>query len=466
VTSIPGPILLVVLPLAAAGVTYLVRRLTIVAALLAAATTGVLAFLCLRLPLDRSAFVLGQEVVFGRPVVVLGQTLQLDPAGRLWLAYLFGLATIFFLFAWLISQGRSFFSFGLAILALYALVVLLQAFSLAVLVFGFSTTLAVFILQGGQRGSVRGAQRYLLVSLLAVPFLLAAAWMVEPVAATGPGTEMVRRALLPIALGFGLLLAVFPFGTWMPAVAADAPPVVAAFVFTGGQAMALYLALLFLRDHPVVASDPAAMGILQLAGLVTCVSGGIMAMAQRDFGRLFGYAALSDMGVLLLALTATGSQSTGLTLLHVAGRSISITLVATSLAIVRHRATTDRFPDLNGVARRLPLVTMGLALGVLALAGFPLTAGFPIHWAVYRAVSSEQWLWTLLLVATSAAIIVGLLRGLHAMLGADAREEVTRPPVLASLLVLALAVLTIVLGLYPQMFLEPVRNVGWVFSLF
>ena len=163
-TSIAGPILLVALPLTAAGVTYLVRRLTIVAALVAAATTGVLAFLCLRLPLDRSAFVLGQEVVFGRPVVVLGQTLQLDPAGQLWLAYLFGLATIFFLFAWLVSQGRSFFSFGLVILALYALVVQLQVFSLAVLVFGISATLGVFIIQGGQPGSGALNKSFLLTS--------------------------------------------------------------------------------------------------------------------------------------------------------------------------------------------------------------------------------------------------------------------------------------------------------------
>ena len=50
---IPGPILLLALPLGVAVITYLVRRWTVLAALLAAATTAVLAFLCLRLPLDR-----------------------------------------------------------------------------------------------------------------------------------------------------------------------------------------------------------------------------------------------------------------------------------------------------------------------------------------------------------------------------------------------------------------------------
>jgi len=85
---LPGPILLLVMPLLAAGVTYFVRRIALLAAFIASATAGLAAFLCLRLPLDRSAFVLGQEVAFGRPVVILGQTLQLHAAGQLWLAFI------------------------------------------------------------------------------------------------------------------------------------------------------------------------------------------------------------------------------------------------------------------------------------------------------------------------------------------------------------------------------------------
>ena len=463
---IPGPLLLLVLPLAAAVITYLIRRWSVLAALVASATTATLAFLCLRLPLDRSAFVLEQEVAFGRPVVILGQTLQLEPAGQLWLAFIFLLATLFFLSAWPISQGRSFLPFGLVILALYALVILLPIFSLAVLIFGISAALTVFILQAGQLGSIRGAQRYLLVSLLAVPLLLAAAWMVEPSSTGGVNPEMARRALVPVALGFGLLLAAFPFGTWMPVVAAEAPPIVTAFVFTAGQAMALFLALSFLGDNPWLLADPVTATMLQLAGLVMCISGGVMAGVQRDFGRWFGYAALSDLGVLLLALGGAGSQAVILALLHLVARSIPIALMALALAILRHRATTDRFQGLQGIARKLPLATAGLMLGGLALAGFPLTAGFPAHWAVYRSLASEQWLWTLLLLVSSAGIIVGLLRGLNAMLGADARPEVARQPIVASLLLLILVALTIALGLYPQLLLDPVQSAAQAFSLF
>jgi formate hydrogenlyase subunit 3/multisubunit Na+/H+ antiporter MnhD subunit len=463
---LPGPILLLVLLLLAAVVTYLIRRVAFLAALIASATAGVLAFLCLRLPLDRSAFVLGQEVALGRPVVVMGQTLQLHSAGQSWLAFIFALAVVFYLFAWRVSQGRSFFPFSLAILALYVLTILLETFSLQVLVYAISVTLAVFIIQSGQLGSVRGAQRYLVVSLLALPLLLAAAWLVDPARATAQDAATIRRVLLPAALGFGLLLGAFPFGTWMPALASTTPPMVTAFIFTAGQAMALYLTLVFLRDNSLILSNDVTPAVIQTAGLVMAVAGGVMAAVQSSFGRFFGYAAMSDMGVLLLALAAGGSQRGTLVLLHLISRGVIIVLMAAALSILRHRATTDRFADLAGVARRLPLPTMGLALGALALAGFPLTAGFPTHWAVYRAVSGEELLSMVLLVASSAGIVIGLLRGLNAMLGAEPRDDVARQPLLASLFVLAFAVLVIVIGVFPQLLLEPASKAAQAFSLF
>jgi formate hydrogenlyase subunit 3/multisubunit Na+/H+ antiporter MnhD subunit len=480
VNPIPGPIILLALPVLAAVLTYIIRHWALPAVVLSALVTAGLAILCFQLPLDRSAFVLGQEVAFGRPVVVLGQTLVLAPAGQAWLAFVFALAPVFYLLAWRVSPGHSFIPFSLVILSLYALITLLQTFELSLLVFAISTTLAVFIIQGGQSSSVRGAQRYLAVTLLAVPFLLAASWLLDNPAQA----SSIRSALLPAALGFGLLLAAFPFGTWMPALAADAPPVATAFIFTAGQAMALFLALTFLRDTPAILSESAAADVIRLAALVMAASGGVMAAVQRDFGRLFGYAALSDLGVLLMAFGSGSGQDLVLTLLYTADRSVAIILMAAALAILRHRATTDRFADLAGMARRLSISTMGLMLGGLALAGFPITAGFPLHWAVYRSIWSwaqpfsasgseaalgQTWVWTLTLIAlgaSSVGIVVGLLRGLGAMLGRGERGEVGRQPVVASLLVLALAAVVILLGIYPQLFLAPVQDAARAISLF
>jgi formate hydrogenlyase subunit 3/multisubunit Na+/H+ antiporter MnhD subunit len=464
----------------AAGIAYLVRRWAILASLLSSATTGVLAILCFRLPLDRSAFVLGQEVAFGRPVIILGRDLVLNPASQAWLAFVFGLAAILYLLAWRVPQGRLFFAASLAVLSLYALSALLQTFSLAVLIYAIGATLTMFALRSEQGGSVRGAQRYLLVTLLAVPLLLIAAWLADQSGNGASGIQLARDSLLPAALGFGLLLAAFPFGTWMPALAAQAPPLATAFVFTIGQAMAVLLALVFLRQSPSISNLPTTTTAVQLAGLVMAASGGIMAAVQRDFGRVLGYAALSDLGYVLLAWGVGGSQGLTLAMLHGLNRAVSITLLAAALAVLRSRAGTDKFAGLRGMARQLPWATIGLVLGGLALAGFPFTAGFPTRWAISRAVwswarpfstvaqeaamsperaGSEQWIWILViaaLAASSAGIITGLLRGWGAMLGTTDQKGTARQPIIASLLIMALVALSVVLGLYPQLFLEPV----------
>jgi formate hydrogenlyase subunit 3/multisubunit Na+/H+ antiporter MnhD subunit len=466
VTPIPGPIFLLALPLVAALVAYLVRRWEAAAAVVSALATASLALLCARLPLDRSAFVLGQEVAFGRPVVLAGRTLMLDPAGQSWLAFLFALATLSFLLAWRLRQGRLFFSISLVILSLYVLVALLQTFSLAILVLAMSATPGVFLIQGDRPGSVQGGQRYLLVTLLAVPLLLSAAWLVGQAQLAPENAEMARLALLPAALGFGFLLAVFPFGTWMPALAADAPPMASAFLFTAGQAAAVFLVLMFLHEAAWPLHDAAALEVLQVAGLVTVVAGGLMAAAQRDFGRLFGYATLSDLGYLLLAFGVGGSQAVVLALLHVANRSVPIVLMAACVAVLRNRTGSDAFSRLRGVARRLPIATTGLLIGGLALAGWPMTAGFATHWGIGRAVASAHWSWVLLLLASSGGIVIGLLRGLSSMLGEEPRADIPRQPIMASVLIVIVAGLVISLGLYPQLFLPSIQRAVEAFALF
>ncbi len=461
-TPIPGPFIVLVLPLLAAVLAFLVRRWALLAAILSAAVTGALAILCLRLPLDRAAFVLGQEVAFGRPVAILGRNLVLEPAGQAWLAFSFVLVTILFLVAGRVSQGISFFPISLVVLSLYALIALLHSLTLMAIVLAMSAALVVFIIRRDRSDAVRGAQRYLVVVLLAVPLIVGAVWMVDQSSLEPARAALARTALVPAALGFCLLLAAIPFSMWLPALTADAPPLVSAFVLTISQGMAIYLMLAFVSSDPAIISVPAVPAVAQLVGLLTVAAGGLMAAVQRDWGRLLGYAALSGMGYFLLAWGTGSSRSLTLALLDMLNRAAAITLMAAALAILRQRTNGDDFAKLHGVARRLPIATAGLVLGGLALAGFPFTAGFPTHWAVSRAIISGEWAWTesipawtagLILVAAAAGIVVGVLRGLAAMLG-EPRPDVPNQPRIASTLVLILAILATIVGFYPQLFLE------------
>jgi NADH:ubiquinone oxidoreductase subunit 2 (subunit N) len=78
-----------------------------------------------------------------------------------------------------------------------------------------------------------------------------------------------------------------------------------------------------------------------------------------------------------------------------------------------------------------------------------------------------MWILALIaIVASSLGIIIGIVRGLSAMLGSEPREQIAKQPIIASLMIAALVVFSIALALYPQLFFEPVHRAAEALSLF
>jgi len=459
---IAGPLFLILLPLILALLVFVLRRWTLPAAFLASATALVMASLCLGLPLDRPVSVLGWQVALGEPMRVLGREFALGLAGRLALGFIWLIAALAFLFAWRLTQGDLFLPLGLVVLSLLGAAVMIRHFLFAVLFLWIASIIVVFIIQGEQQGLRRGALQYLVMVSLAIPPLLITPWLIELHAVNPDNLAFLRYAAVLLAIGFAILLAVAPFHGWVSAVATDAPPVVAAFVLTTTNAVVLLLMLDLLQSYPWLPEDPQVFRLLRLGGLLMAVVGGLLAFAQRDFGRLLGYAVLSDMGCTLVALGVASPAGLTAALLQVAHRSVGLMLAAMGLAVVRHHAGSDTFDSLHGVARRLPLSTAGLALGGLSLAGMPLTAGFPVRWAIYR-LSSAPGL-GLALLLSGAGVALGYLRGLSAILDPSTEPQVKQEPLIASLIILGMIALCLGLGILPPSLLPSVQRVVESFS--
>jgi formate hydrogenlyase subunit 3/multisubunit Na+/H+ antiporter MnhD subunit len=452
-----GPLLLIVLPWIMASVVYLLRRWRLLAAFLASATALIMASLCLRLPLDRPLSVLGWEVALAEPMTVLGQQFALELAGGFTWGLICLIAAMAFLFAWRISQGDLFFPLGLIILSLLGAAIMIRHFLFAVLLLWIASIIVVFIIQGDRQGPGRGALRYLVMVSLAVPPLLVTPWLIDLQAVNPDNLALLRYAAVLLAVGFAILLAVVPFHSWVPAMAADAPPMVAAFVLTATNASAILLMLNLLQSYAWLPENLQVFRLLRIGGLLMAAVGGLLAFAQRDFGHLMGYAVLSDMGCTLVALGVASPAALTAALLQVTHRSVGLMLTAMGLTVLRHRAESDAFTDLSGVARRLPLSTAGLVLGGLSLAGMPLTAGLPSRWAIYRLLSAPGL--PLAMLLSGAGVAFGYLRGLSILLAPSTKLQVKREPFIASLIILGMIILCLWLGLRPQWLLPPIQRV-------
>lgn len=456
---ISGPLLLFVLLFAVAVAVYLLRRLEPLAALIASIASALIAIGLWRLPLDAPARVAGRPVNLGLPLVWEDITLRITPSSRALLVFLFAMAAVAFILAWRTYQGRSFYPFGLLLLALWSMVVLLQPLTLTPLAVVLAAILSVFLIQAGRPGDTQGAWRQLLFPSLAVPFFLLAAWYIEQAPLNPDDTAPFQVAAWLLIVGFVLLLQPAPLHVAVPAVASQAPPVVAAFLWAGGQAVTLFLLQRFLVTYPWLSDAVDSAQWLLWLGIFTAVLGGAMAGAQQRLGRLLGYAGLYDYGVLIVALGLRGTAGLPTAIWLLITRTVALLTMAAGAATIRHYMASDAFDRIRGASSRMPWAVLAMIAGGLGLAGLPLTAQFASRWALLQLVAEVDPRWALLLIAGALGVTVGVVRAGQATFGELSGSPVEREPTATAIVAALLVILGVCLAIFPQMLTGPVAAV-------
>ncbi len=458
-------LLLGVLLIGALGL-YLLRRLEPVASLLAALLSALLAFGLWQLPLDAPAVLLGRTVLLGRMLAWEDLSLHLTPAAQALLTFLFIAATVIFLLAWRTYQGRTFYPFGLVLLALWSVVALLQPLTLAPFALVLAAVVSAFLIQAGRPGDTQGAWRQLLFPTLAIPFFIVAAWYMDQAPLNPDDLSPYRTASWLLVAGFVLLLQPAPLHVALPAVAGKAPPVVAAFLWIGGQTVTLFLLQRFLVAYPWLSTTVDSARWLLWLGILTAVLGGVLTAVQRRLGRIVGYAALYDYGVLIVALSLRGTAGLPTTIWLLATRTVALLTLATGAAGVRHYMAGDSLDRIRGAVSRLPWAVIAFTAGGFGLVGLPLTAQFASRWALIQLVAENDVRWALFLLIGALGVLVGVVRGTRACFGGLTQSSVERESRGLALLALLLTLAGVLLGLFPQLLTGPVAAVIFPLSTF
>jgi NADH:ubiquinone oxidoreductase subunit 2 (subunit N) len=440
---IEPPLWLVILPIAASPLVYLTRRWGVgtLLAVLVALLTGVLAW---SLPPTN-------------PIRLMGRVFLLDPLTQHVLALLSIMAAVLFLIAWRLPQGRALFPLGLVLLGLFAAAGMSRHMGISALIVALAAITAVPIVQGGQAGSTRGAWRLVMMMLLALPLFLLASWRVDLYREDVENAVYLGQAAVFLALGMSVWLAVVPLHGWLTAVGAEAPPMTAALVLTGFPLLALVALLQVLTEAAWFTWSEQAGWLLLMGGLVSTATGGLLAAVQRGLRPLLGYAALFDMGCLMVAL-ATGGDGAALAFYSgLAVRALGLGLTGAATAAIWRWAEGDAFTSLGGAAHHVPLATVALVAGGFTLAGLPLTPGFFPRWLLFRDLAQVDPRWVWLMVGGGVGVAVGYLRVLNAMLAAPAGPAHAIPANrswLTTIFLVALTLLSVGLSIFPDPLLQ------------
>ncbi|CAH5993896.1 TPA: formate hydrogenlyase subunit 3 [Klebsiella pneumoniae] len=208
--------------------------------------------------------------------------------------------------------------------------------------------------------------------------------------------DMMQNPLLwlPGLVGFALLAGAIPLHGWAPQAHAGASAPAAALFSTVVMKVGLYGMLTVSLAGGV---PPLWWGVMLLAlGMITAFIGGLYALMEHNIQRLLAYHTLENIGIILLGLGAfvTGVATRNSTLMvlgfiggmyHLINHSLFKTTLFLGAGAVWFRTGHRDIEKLGGIGKKMPLISLAMLVGLMAMAALPPLNGFAGEWVIYQS---------------------------------------------------------------------------------
>ena len=276
--------------------------------------------------------------------------------------------------------------------------------------------------------------------------------------------DVVMASAVAIAIGLGVKLAVFMFHIWLPYVHGSAPTPISALLSPAMIGIGAYGIFRLIVEF--LPSTFAELSIwFHIWGLVTMIYGGAMALMQDDIKRLLAYSSISQMGYILFgigsmsALGMAGAEMMYVT--HALGKGLLFMMAG----IIIVRVGTRSISKLGGLAGKMPITAVCAVIGALTIMGIPPTSGFMGEWILFygaleTAVAEGSTIravtFGLGLVATALTMsyMLWMLKRIFFGKTPENLEKVKEGSWYMTAPMMVLAGFTIVVGIYPDIFLQ------------
>ena len=334
--------------------------------------------------------------------------------------------------------------------------------SLLILFLGIEVlSIPLYILAGAEKSNLKSneaALKYFLMGSFSTGLMLMGIALLY--GATGTFDTIPYQpgeAGVPVLMTAGMLLLLFalsfkvsaaPFHFWTPDVYDGSPTVFTSFMATVVKA-AGFIAFMRLFNESFGNIAPQWKLLVAVIVAVTLFIGNITAVFQQSVKRMLAYSSIAQAGFMMMAVYALNSDAMDGLILYAAAYSFA----TIGIFAVLIRMKDQSFEGFNGFARQQPLVAATLVIFLLSLAGIPLTAGFLSKFYMLRASlqagSLALPLFAVLMAAVSVYYYFRLLQAMYFREGNSGATMQLNAGFKVTLV--ALAALTIVLGLFPQL---------------
>ncbi len=258
-------------------------------------------------------------------------------------------------------------------------------------------------------------------------------------------------------MAFAVKVPMWPVHTWLPDAHVEAP--------TGGSVVLAAIMLKlggygFLRlSLPIVPDASLHLAPVVIAlSLIAVVYIGLVALVQTDMKKLIAYSSISHMGFVTLGIFIFNAQGVEGAVIQMISHGFISGAMFLCVGVLYDRMHTRQIADYGGVANKMPVFAALFMLFSMANAGLPGTSGFVGEFLVILGAMKVNFWFAF---AAAITLIFGAAYTLwmykRVMFGAVANHHVAELQDINGrecLVLGVLAVLVLVMGVWPQPFAE------------
>jgi multicomponent Na+:H+ antiporter subunit D len=307
----------------------------------------------------------------------------------------------------------------LALAGLLGITITGDVFNLFVFLEISSLASYILISQARDRRSLVAAYQYLIMGTIGATFLLIGIGLLYSMTGTLNMADLAGR--LPavaqtrtmytgfafIVAGAGIKLAMVPLHWWLPNAYTYAPSVVSAFLAATATKVAVYVLMRFMFTVFGVEfsfQSPFFHGALIVLACVAILAGSVVALMQNNVKRLLAYSSIAQIGYMVLGITMITTLGLTAANLHLFNHALMKGALFLALGAMALRFGGTEIAHLRGAGRTMPLTMAAFVVGGLSLIGVPLTAGFISKWYLVLAAIELGW-WPLIIVIMAGSLL-------------------------------------------------------------
>lgn len=260
----------------------------------------------------------------------------------------------------------------------------------------------------------------------------------------------------------------FPMHMWLPDAYSEAPCPIT-IMLIGSTLASLYGVMrICFTIYGTMLNCFVVGWIIIILGLMSIFVGVTMAVVQTDIKRLLAYAAVSQIGYMLLAfgvgiavlntnaINTYGIQSIEGGIFHIINDALCKALLFLAAGAVIYSTHTRDLSKLTGLARNLKYTSVFFIIGALGLAGMPPCNGFVSKLIIYESVYQFNPILAVIAILASIITLAVLVKAFYsAFLGPQNEEyrNIKEAPLSMLIPMFLLAAIIIIIGLFPDIVL-------------